>query len=275
MFWIAPAFRAAWPADPRATFEAMLQLEPTGDFHEKQGRSTGRYLFPGPDGPTPVYVKKYRRLPLVQRLFGRLRHFPGPLELAQMERVAALGIAVPEPVAAGADRRHSTCRSFLAIRELTGFVPLHLALPPLLAQASTVELRAQRKALARRIAEIARRLHAANLYHRDLYLCHFFVRFDEQAADGFELALIDFTRLLRSSRRRWLVKDLAQLLFSADLRCLSRTDKLRCAKAYFGLKQLDAPAKRLLREVMHKAERYRRHNKPVLSSRQSTAALPQ
>ena len=49
----------------------------------------------------------------------------------------------------------------------------------------------------RAIADLARRLHACGLVHRDLYLCHLFARPGE-----YELTLIDLARLKRSTSRR-------------------------------------------------------------------------
>ena len=62
-------------------------------------------------------------------------------------------------------------------------------------------------------ADLAAALHDAGLHHRDLYLCHFMV-----TADGSDVRLIDVTRVGRLAnpltRRRWVVKDLAQFWFS-------------------------------------------------------------
>jgi heptose I phosphotransferase len=64
-------------------------------------------------------------------------------------------------------------------------------------------------------ADLAARLHAAGLHHRDLYLCHFFARPD---AGNPDLRLIDAARVRRLPRwpfrRRWVVKDLAQFWYS-------------------------------------------------------------
>lgn len=69
------------------------------------------------------------------------------------------------------------------------------------------------QALIAATAPLAARLHAAALHHRDLYLCHFFL------ADNAPPRLIDAARvrrLPRLLRRRWIIKDLAQLAYSAD-----------------------------------------------------------
>ncbi len=63
-------------------------------------------------------------------------------------------------------------------------------------------------------AQLAAKLHTAGLHHRDLYLCHFYARTD---VDPMELALMDAGRVKKLPRwfaRRWLVKDLAQFVYS-------------------------------------------------------------
>jgi hypothetical protein len=63
-------------------------------------------------------------------------------------------------------------------------------------------------------ADLAAKLHASGLHHRDLYLCHFFVK----AGDELELRLIDAARVRQLPwlfRQRWIVKDLAQFWYSA------------------------------------------------------------
>jgi hypothetical protein len=64
-------------------------------------------------------------------------------------------------------------------------------------------------------ADLAARLHDANLHHRDLYLCHFMVKVEAAALD---VKLIDTARVARLTnpltRKRWIVKDLAQFWYS-------------------------------------------------------------
>jgi tRNA A-37 threonylcarbamoyl transferase component Bud32 len=64
-----------------------------------------------------------------------------------------------------------------------------------------------------RLAEMARRLHEAGLFHRDFYASHVFCA---ESENDVELHLIDLARLTRPllRRRRWRVKDLAQIKYS-------------------------------------------------------------
>ncbi len=88
------------------------------------------------------------------------------------------------------------------------------------------------------LAGISRTLHQHGICHRDYYLCHFLLH--EQA--GFEagaaprLSLIDLHRALIDEHlsRRWVLKDVAGLYFSALHVGLSRHDFLRFVKQYSG-----------------------------------------
>ena len=64
-------------------------------------------------------------------------------------------------------------------------------------------------------ADLTAKLHGSGLHHRDLYLCHFFVK---TAGGDLELRLIDAARVRALPwlfRQRWIVKDLAQFWYSA------------------------------------------------------------
>jgi tRNA A-37 threonylcarbamoyl transferase component Bud32 len=98
----------------------------------------------------------------------------------------------------------------------------------------------------RAVADLARRLHACGLVHRDLYLCHLFAKPGEH-----DLTLIDLARMKRSTSRRKRVKDLAALVSSAQ-GLVSRTDLWRGLLRYGGDRKL---AKRVLR----KARKIARH----------------
>jgi heptose I phosphotransferase len=290
MFWIHPEHRATFDAAQAGVYEAIADLKPADHFHEKQGRSTGRYVISMPGKRLSFFLKKYYRVPWWQRWLAPLAWYPGPRELANLNRASALGIPVPQALAAGAARHHP-CHSMLAVRELEGFEPLHEFIPRRWTGGESAENRRLRRELTHRLAEITRRLHAAHTYHCDLYLCHFFIRTNNlghitQERDGnlprightpFDLVLIDFTRLKHSWNPRWRVKDLAQLLFSSDLPGVTRTDRLRFFCRYLGITRLTPSARWLLRWVSSKAERYHHHNRKLQEegSRQSAVGSRQ
>jgi heptose I phosphotransferase len=266
MFWMDPEHHAIFTAAAADSYDSLARLRPADHYVEKQGRSTGRYVIQAPVGSVRFFLKKYYTLSWWQRWFLPLEEYPGPREWANIERVAALGIPVPRALAAGA-RSEGECHSLLAVRELEGYQPLHQVIPRRFGGQDTLPVRQLRRQLTYRLAEIVRRLHDAQLYHCDLYLCHFFLH-DQPAIDGEgpteHLVLIDFTRLRHSNISRWRVKDLAQLLFSSDLPGITRSDRMRFFKHYLRVSRLDATARRLLRRVQRKALLYHRHNQSLM-----------
>lgn len=90
--------------------------------------------------------------------------------------------------------------------------------------------------LLREVAEISARMHRNGLNHRDLYLCHFHL--DQAAGTPGKpgLYLIDLHRaqLRQRTPRRWIVKDVGGLFFSAFDAGLSRADLFRFMRAYSG-----------------------------------------
>ena len=108
------------------------------------------------------------------------------------------------------------------------------------------------------VAEIVRRLHEAGYNHRDLYCCHFLIH--ESAAGEFDIRLIDLQRVQRRRwfRRRWIVKDLAQLAYSAPRDRVGCKDQIALMRHYFGVRKLRRRDKRLLGAVVRKVRAMQR-----------------
>lgn len=222
--WVNDRYRDALPD---GFDRGVMGLETPDRLHVKQGRSTARVIFhPGEGVPgrrVSVYLKRHYRLPWSAGLAATIHpsggYSPAAEEWTHLERGRALGIEVPEVVAAGeriGPRGELT--SFLMVAELTGCEALHEALPKLAARLDPVAFASLKRRIIAEMARIAATLHAAKLFHKDLYLCHFFL--DMEKVEGnprdIRLVLIDLHRLTSggawSAWLRW--KDLGQLLFS-------------------------------------------------------------
>jgi heptose I phosphotransferase len=279
--WIDERFRAALPADLDAR---VMSLESRDRYHAKQGRSTARVVFHAPAGPLPVYLKRHFRLPWRNRLAALFDpaggHTPGAAEWRHLERVRALGIAVPEVVAAG-ERIGPWARlqSFLMVADLVDSQPLHEAIPALRFQLDPVTFGAWKRAVIGAVAAITATLHRACLFHKDFYLCHFFVdtQRSERAAAGttpgaLGLTLIDLHRLGHHPLRagRWRRKDLGQLLFSTyGVAGIDDRDRLRFWIHYRRAAGLQRPRGQV-RSIVFKAARYQAHN-----AKQSVSTTPE
>ena len=97
---------------------------------------------------------------------------------------------------------------------------------------STTNVKLKRR-IIERVAEIVRGMHCGGINHRDLYLCHFLM--DRDLSKGPLLHLIDLHRAQKRTKvpRRWLIKDLGGLLFSALNKGLTQRDFLRFLRFYF------------------------------------------
>jgi heptose I phosphotransferase len=96
----------------------------------------------------------------------------------------------------------------------------------------------QKRALIRKVAEIARTMHRKGVNHCDFYLCHFLLPVKWLAQDPVDseppLHVIDLhrTQLRSVVPRRWLEKDLTGLHFSSMDAGLTCRDRLRFASCY-------------------------------------------
>ncbi len=178
----------------------------------------------------------------------------GPLEMERTLQASALGIPTARVAAAG----RSAEGSFFCSEEIPGGKPLDDWL------AASPPSPGLRRGVIEQAARMAATLHGAGLFHRDLYLCHFFI---SPATDGGMpvLRLIDFQRLFRprAFARRWMVKDLAEMNYSATAGIASSADRLRFLLTYASLRGMQADGagfRKLLKDVHAKTRRIRAHD---------------
>ena len=267
--WRSSRHADALPSDLDAS---VMALEAGDRLHRKQGRSTARVRFdaasPGV-APLSVYLKRHYRLPVWDRLRALVhpsgRYSPASAEWAHLESARGLGIEVPEVVAVG-ERigPWGTLQSYLMVAELVDQSPLHEAIPALNLSLDPLAFARLKRALIVEMASTVARLHAAQAFHKDLYLCHFFL-----PTTGFQpggkgrLCLIDLHRLAvhRWSSVRWRCKDLGQLLYSTEgVAGIDDRDRLRFWKHYRKRMRLRLPQVEA-RLARGKAALYGKHNR--------------
>lgn len=250
--------------------ERVMQVEVTDQFHEKQGRSTGRLVVERDGQRLSVYLKRHYRLPRwagwLASLWPGKGWSPAWQECRHLQWARQHGLPVPLPVAAGEFvGPWGKMQSFLAIEELADMLPLHQAIPRAARMLHPADFQAWKNGLVHELARLARELHQRRHFHSDLYLCHFFIRRDElwpAAAWRGKVHLIDLHRLAhhRVASFIWRVKDLAQLLFSSNLEGVEARDRLRFWRAYLGDARRTLWGRWLGRAVRIKAYFYQRHN---------------
>ena len=230
----------------RFAFDEILSIEGKV-YRELNGRKTLRFQ----RGGKAYFLKVHRGVgwgEIVKNILSlRCPILSARNEWEAIERLEQLGIA-STPIVGYGQRVWNPARrqSFLMTEELQNTVSLedfcrHWAQdpPPFLLK----------RALIQKVADTARALHQNGVNHRDFYICHFHI--DRSSAgppydpDALRLFVIDLHRAQLRHRvpRRWVVKDVAGLLFSSADIGLTRQDVFRFMKAY-----RDKPLRAILEE---------------------------
>jgi hypothetical protein len=251
--------------------ERIMDVDVTNDFHAKQGRSTGRWVLESDGRSLAVYLKRHYRLPwwhgLLATLWPGKGWSPALVEAQHLEWARQQGLPVPAVVAAGESiGPWGRLQSFLAVEELTGMLPLHLAVPAAARQMDGHAFAIWKRGLIAEMARLTCELHLRRCFHKDLYLCHFYLPRTDTAPGPMpqwqgRLHMIDLHRLGHHpfTWRVWQLKDLAELLYSSNVQGVTARDRLHFWRAYIGTdRRLDAWW--LRRVVLLKWARYRRHN---------------
>lgn len=229
--------RQALPSE--GTFDHLLDLQ--GEvYREVKHRRTSRVKIGGRH-----YFLKVHRGPgwgeIFKDLFqARLPVVSARTEWEAIEQLQRLGIQAPRIAGKGWRGANPAAReSFLLTEELPGM----LSLESLLVEwknwpaAKKSGLKWQ---LIESIGQLAGTMHGHGLNHRDFYLCHFLISRKSlenwRSGDALPLTLIDLHRMQQRAHvpRRWLLKDLAGLLFSALDTPMRPRDCLRFLRAYRG-----------------------------------------
>jgi heptose I phosphotransferase len=264
--------RPDWPVFAGTDWpDRIMDVSVTDDFHAKQGRSTGRWVLEAGGRRLAVYLKRHYRLPwwrgLAAVVWPRAAWSPALQEWAHLHWARAQGLPVPAAVAAAEYiGPWGLLRSFLAVEELTGMLPLHQAIPAAADRLDPTTFERWKRGLVAEMARLTRELHDRRRFHKDLYLCHFFIpRQDTCSLPRWRgrVHLIDLHRLAHHpwTWRRWQAKDLGQLLYSSDLPGITARDRVRFWRAYMGETRHGVWAPWLRRLVLVKWRRYRRHNR--------------
>lgn len=222
------------------------------DLNDEHGRPAAYYLKRHTRAPWKEYIKPFLRL--TWPVLGARPEWDAIL------RFHAAGIATMTPVALG----ESKGRSMLLTAAIEGCRKLsHLMderpridAPQGLARPASLRAGASRTILSA-IAASARTMHQAGLHHQDFYLTHMLVPADGEPNP---LYVIDLGRVRHQPRlaQRWIIKDLAQLNYSAH--SATRAERMRFLREYLGRRPNESD-RAMVRTVVRKTERIARHSR--------------
>ena len=256
--WLSSRFRMLW--EGRDPFDEVERLQ--GEvFRRVASRKTIRVNIEGNH-----YFAKIHHGVGWREILKNLLHLKLPVlsarnEWTALNLLALIGVRTMTPAAFGRmGSNPARIRSFLITEELTGTTSLEDLCATWASQPPSFWLR---KALSEQIASAVRQMHTHGINHRDCYLCHFHLDTSSASENskfeirnsklakppGLRLYVIDLHRaqIRRRTPRRWLIKDLAGLYFSAMDIGMTRTDRLRFIRAY---------EQRPLREVFRDRRRF-------------------
>jgi heptose I phosphotransferase len=249
---------------PLLAKHALTTFEAIADYsggqvakHVLRERNTTRLDLPDAAGATrTLYLKRHQR-PRVTELIKPLFRLTRPIVGARNEweailRFHEIGIATMVPVALG--EAHG--RSFLITQgiedcqKLTAWVEAHRH------SLRNGELKSLRK-IAAGVADVTRTMHHAGMHHQDFYLTHLMV--PESGAPA-PIHVLDLGRARFQPRlaRRWVVKDLAQLDYSAA--GVPSSERLRFLARYLGRKTTRGD-RTLVTQIVRKSRAIARHSK--------------
>ena len=185
-------------------------------------------------------------------------------EWDKMILLSESGFLTMKPIAYGEERTlGTTAASFTLTEEVSNAVRAEDYIPGLAGQG--IEGVKKKRELIRSIALVAKDFHRKGFNHQDFYLGHFFV-----TPSANDIFIMDVQRVQKRNgpAERWVIKDLGQFVFSAkNTANFSITDLCRFGHAYLGKNKFDKHDKSMIKKVLSKAERIKRHDVKLLDRR--------
>jgi len=261
---LRPDFTAVY-SDTQQEISRILQTK--GEvYRNNSGRKTLRFSHSGKS-----YFLKIHTGVGWKEIFKNLFQFRLPVISAKREwqalfRLRALGIDTLKPIGFGSRGNNPAhIQSFLITDDLgesitleeflSGFSPKNPGHP--------LEIRFKR-ALIRKVANIARTMHENGVNHRDFYLCHFRLPLVHLKNKHPQVHVMDLHRaqLRTHTPKRWVIKDLGGLYFSSFGAKLTQRDLFRFIRTYRGqpLRALFASDTRFWRKIKARAKRINEHH---------------
>ena len=222
-------------------------------------RTTLRLSLPGRDGePRDFYLKRHLPVPLKEYVKPWLR-LTRPIVGARNEWDAILdfhqaGIPTMVPVAIGERGR----KSFLLTEGIARCCKLSDWMETRLGEnGSSAAADDELAAIVDGVAHVARLMHRQGLHHQDFYLTHLLLPVDNRRR-GVHVIDLGRARRRRHLGRRWIVKDLAQLNYSAKL--FPAWTRRRFLERYLD-RPLQPSDRHLRRQIDRKSDRIARHSR--------------
>lgn len=209
-----------------------------------------RIVFDTQNPKATLFLKRYQNIPKLIQLKNWLTRRKKLSTMAcdhqPAEELRKLGINTPQTIALGEQWQGLfEKRSFIITEKIPDSSSLEEKLP------------IQKENFIQNLATFVRKFHNTGFRHRDLYLCHIFC--DSMG----QFTLIDLNRIFKPLlfSKKYLIKDLTQLYYSAPFDTVTKTDRLRFFLAYLQKDNLSKQDKLLIKKIKSKARQMAKHDK--------------
>jgi len=262
-FFIDPDYKAAFSKSGLTTIDAVFSFNAGRNLAKNNlARYRTRLQFEINSPAVTVFLKRYDSPPILVQLgnwlSARHRISCGLFDFEPANKLAAAGINNPKIISYGEQWGvFFEKRSFIITEKIPDADALERKLPDCFDAPNTTENLNLRRNFITQLAGFVKKFHETNYRHRDLYLSHIFY------ADSGNFYLIDLARVFKPIiwRRRFRIKDIAQVYYSAPGRYFSNTDRLRFYFGYTGQEgKLTRKDKAFIRKVVNKARRMAQHD---------------
>lgn len=265
-FFIDPDYQAALSKLSLTSIDAVFSFNAAKNLNKKNlAKFRSRLQFQIDSSPlgsaTTVFLKRYDNPPFLVQLKNWLSHHSRKscalLEFEPAAELAVAGINTPKVIAYG--ENWGTLfekRSFIISEKIPNAEALERKLPLCFEGPNTANNLNLRRNFIAQLAAFVRKFHQTDYRHRDLYFSHIF----HDNTGSFHL--IDLARAFKPNilRRRFQVKDIAQVYYSAPGKYFSNTDRMRFYLGYTDQTTLSGKDKVFIRKVIKKANRMARHD---------------
>lgn len=243
MLELNPVLKKYFPEEK--TFDAILNLK--GEiFREHKNRRTLRFEFNGKGYFAKIH-QKIRLAEILKNILSlKLPVFGAENELKAIKKLEDIGLDTMKIAGFGQRGYYPFyLESFIITEELINTVSLETLTKEWKTNPPPFNLKLN---LIKKIAEITRIMHLNGINHRDLYICHFLLDKtgpEWEKGKNIKLYIIDLHRVQMRKKipERWLIKDLAGLLFSSMDIGITKKDVFR-----FMIEYIQKPLRNTLKE---------------------------
>lgn len=261
-FFVNADFKQSFRELGLTSIEAVFAFR--GDKNLSKDNLAGfrdRVQFYNKSPATTLFLKRYKKPPTFVQLKNWLSHHNrkscGLSEFEQIKNLSQAGINTPKVVSYGQQWGFIfEKRSYIITENISNAESLERKLPDFFNDSAQSENLKSRRSFINKLADFVRKFHQTGYRHRDFYFSHIFY------SDNGAFYLIDLARAFKPVilRRRFQIKDISQLYYSAPARHFSNTDRLRFYLKYTGRDILTNDDKAFIRKVVNKAKQMAKHN---------------